>query len=450
MLETAHKEIEAYRENFARFEARFGDSGPIWLRSMRREAMKRFSELGFPTLRDEDWKYTNLRPLAKVEFGPAPSDLDSLSSESLRQLAFAGLGQVRLVFVNGEFAPGLSALDSLPEGLRVAPLSDLLEKESQKIENHLGRYADGQNEAFGALNTAFLREGAFIHVAANRLIEEPIQVLFLVTEKASDSLTCPRNLFLIDANSQASIIENYSALAENRYFTNAVTEVVVADNAVLDHYKLEVESPEAFHVGCTQTRQGRDSTYRMHNMSFGGLLVRNNIGTVLDGPGGYCALNGLFVTSGKQQVDNFTIMEHAQPHCDSRELYKGILDDRSRGVFHGRIIVRKGAQKTDSKQTNDNLILSDNALINTKPQLEIYADDVKCTHGATIGQLEKDGLFYLRSRGIEEQAARSLMIYAFASQVLAKIGHQPLRDQLHAHLAGLLPNGDLVREADSK
>ncbi len=448
MLQTANKEIETYRDNFAQFEARFGDSGPMWVRSMRREAMERFSQMGFPTLRDEDWKYTNLSPLTKVEFGPAPSDLDSLTSQSLQQIPFAGLGRVRLAFVNGQFAPGLSALDSLPDGLRVAPLSEVLEKESEKIENHLGRHAADPKEALSTLNTAFLREGAFIHVEADKVIEEPIQVLFLVTERASDSLACPRNLFLIEANSQASIIENYSALDDNRYFTNAVTEAVLADNAVLDHYKLELESHQAFHVGCTQARQGRDSNYRMHNMSLGGSLVRNNIATVLDGEGGYCALNGLFVANGKQHVDNFTTMEHAQPHCDSRELYKGILDGKSRGVFHGRIIVRPGAQKTDSKQTNDNLILSDNALINTKPQLEIYADDVKCTHGATIGQLEKDGLFYLRSRGIEEQAARSLMIYAFASEVLAKISHQPLRDELHAYLAGLLPNGDLVREAN--
>ncbi len=447
MLETVKRDQDVYTDQFAQFSQAVERAEPAWLSAMRKTAIARFADLGFPSTRHEDWKYTNIRSLVSAEFRLSESS-PQLTEERLSSVAFTDLGCPRIVFEDGKFAPQLSELAALPEGLRVLRLSEALQAEGKLIERHLGQYAAFENQAFSALNTAFLSDGAFIHVAPGKVIEQPIQVLFVSTGQAADSVSHPRNLFLIEENSQARIIETYASLDETRHLTNSVTEVVLGANAVVDHVKLQNESRSCFHVGRTQVLQERSSTYTNHNLALGSGLARNDIATVLDGEGGLCYLNGLFAADGSQHVDNFTIMEHVKPNCDSWELYKGVLDDKARGVFHGRIIVHPDAQKTDSKQTNDNLLISDNALVNTKPQLEIYADDVKCTHGATIGQLEKEALFYLRSRGIEAEAARSLLIYAFASEIVNRIVHQPLRDQLHGYLADWLPNGHLVKEAD--
>jgi len=286
-----------------------------------------------------------------------------------------------------------------------------------------------------------------VHIPEGTRIQEPIHLLFLSTAPEEATVSHPRNLIVLGEDSQAVILESYVGLDHQPYFTNLVTEIAVGKNAALDHYKLNRESDEAFHIATLQIHQDRSSNVRTFDATLGGVLTRNEVNGVLGGEGATCALEGLFLVSGKQHVDNHTRLEHAQPHCDTREVYKGILDDQATGVFHGRIVVKPGAQKTDSKQTNNNLLLSDEAVINTKPQLEIYADDVKCTHGATVGQLDKNALFYLRSRGIDITTARSLLIYAFASQVLAGIRVDSVRSELNDYLFSWLPQGDLIKGA---
>jgi Fe-S cluster assembly protein SufD len=272
-----------------------------------------------------------------------------------------------------------------------------------------------------------MKDGAFVCIPKGAVIEEPIYILFVSSGTSSPTITHPRNLVILEDNSQATIIEDYISLADDVYFSNSVTEVVAGQNSVLNHYMIERESKRAFNVSTIRFQQSRSSSVTLHSALLGGALVRNNVHPVMVGEGSQCVINGLFMPTGRQHMDNYMRVEHASPHCDSRQLYKGILDGRSHGVFHGRIIVHKNAQKTDAKQTNKNLLLSDEAQIDTKPQLEIYADDVKCTHGATIGQLDQNAIFYLRSRGVDEETSRALLLLAFASESLERMRAEPIR-----------------------
>jgi Fe-S cluster assembly protein SufD len=446
MIEAVHKETDLYLSNFRQFEQSVVDAEPLWLRGLRHSAWLYFADGGFPTIRDEEWKYTNLLPLTRTTFAYAP-EKPELAAARLSELRFSNLVPNRLVFVNGRYAPELSNTGSLPAAVQARSMAEILRETPERLEQHLARYATFEDQPFNALNTAFLRDGAYLSVPANTVVEEPIQLLFLSTSPQAPLVSHPRVLIHAGANSQATIIETYQGLAGEVYFTNPVTEVVAEEGSVVDHYRVQDESTKAFHIGTLQLCQARSSSVTTHSISFGGLLSRNNLTAVLNGQGADCTLNGLYVLNGDQHVDNHTRLEHAQPNCSSREVYKGVLDERSRAVFHGRILVRRAAQKTDSKQTNNNLLLSDHALVNTKPQLEIYADDVKCTHGATIGQLDSDALFYLRSRGIGHKAARSLLIYAFASEMIGRVKVSSLRDQLDEFLFDRLPRGELVREA---
>ncbi|MFQ5738420.1 MAG: Fe-S cluster assembly protein SufD [Acidobacteriota bacterium] len=444
MIETL-KENNVYVSEFVSSRAsRRGQ--PAWLQELRQAAVHRFAELGFPTVRDEAWRFTNVAPIARLRFKLASEGLNGWSASALERLDFVSLDCPRMVFVNGFFSPELSSLEEIPAGVTVVPLTSAIETQPDSIRPHLGHYAHYRNHAFAALNTAFTRDGAYVQVSPGRVVEQPIHLLFLSTGDREAWRMHPRTLIVVGANSQLSVVESYIGAGENLYLSNPVSEVVVGDNAVVDHYRLQNESKRAFHIGLHQVSQGRDSRYVTHAIDVGAAVARNDLTCVLNGEGGLAGLNGLYLLNQNQHLDNYTTLEHAKPHCDSRELFKGILDDRARGVFRGRIIVREGAQKTDSKQTNDNLLLSDSALVNTKPQLEIYADDVKCTHGATIGQLDETALFYLRSRGIPETAARSLLVYAFASEVIDHIRLDPLRRQLLRFLAGWLPNGALLKE----
>jgi Fe-S cluster assembly protein SufD len=396
----------------------------------------------------EEWKYTDVAAIARTSFAPAQYELNGLKASQLNQLTFGNLNCPRLVFVNGFYSPELSSPQDLPDGVQVRSLAEVLEKEPDLVEPYLGRHAKYDEHAFVALNTASIRDGAFVWVPPGTVLTEPIHLLYLSTAAAEPVVAHPRNLIVIGRDSQAAVLEGYVGLQENsNYFTNLVTEIVAGENSVVDHYKLHQESKEAFHISTLQLYQDRGSSLRTFNVTLGGLLTRNEINAVLDGEGCECALDGLYLLSGRQHVDNHTRLEHAKPHCDSREIYKGILDGKSSGVFHGRIVVRPGAQKTDSKQTNNNLLLSDEAVVNSKPQLEIYANDVKCTHGATIGQLNEDSLFYLRCRGIDRKTARSLLIYAFASEVINRIKVDSVRIELDDYLFDWLPRGHLVREA---
>ncbi len=439
------QEKDLYRSAFARLEAESNPVGGPALIALRTQAMARFAELGFPTLRHEDWRYTNVARIAKTEFRSAVDCGVDLDERAIVAETFPETQFHRLVFVNGVFARDMSSPQGLPKGVQIASLAETLDDDPSWVERHLARYASYQDHAFTALNTALMEDGAFVYVPKGVIVEQPIHLLYVTMPGVEPIVVHPRNLIIADEASQLTIIESYVGLGEGVYFTNAVTEISVGEGAVVDHYKVQRESTQAYHVGTTQLYQRRSSTVSSHTISIGGDIVRNDINAVLDGEGCDCTLNGLYVPAGKQHVDNHLRVEHRKPHGNSREHFKGILDDSARGVFTGRIIVHKDAQKTDAKQTNRNLLLSDSASVDTKPQLEIFANDVKCTHGATIGQLDDDAMFYLRARGISADAARSLLVFAFASESIAKIKPQPVRAQVQQILLERLPQGDQLQ-----
>jgi Fe-S cluster assembly protein SufD len=424
------EEKNVHTANFAEFEREAAALGSAEVQRTRRAALRRFSELGFPNQRNEDWRFTNVAPLAKIPFKLAARDKSELNLKELEEVACPLGSSVRLVFINGHFAPELSSARKLPAGVVVDSLAEALQRQSEFVESHLGKYAKYQNQPFTALNTAFIRDGALVSIPRGKVLEDPIYLLFVTTTRGEGSVAHPRNLIVVGENSQVRLVEAYVGLEEELYFTNAVTELVAGENTIIDHYKLQRESQEAFHIGTLQVQQNRCSNFSTHYIGLGGALVRNEIRVVLDGEGCEATINGLYMAGGRQHMDNQTVLDHAKPHCASHELYKGILDGRAHGVFNGKIFVHQDAQKTDAKQTNQTLLLSDDAIINTKPQLEIYADDVKCTHGATVGQLDAEAIFYLRTRGISAEEARNLLTYAFANDIIGRIQIESLRARL--------------------
>jgi Fe-S cluster assembly protein SufD len=438
---------DVYLASFARFESERPGNEQPWLRRLRRDALQRFAELGFPSTHLEEWKQTNVAPLAKIPFRLAADGHAGVAPAALARVTFPDVFCRRLAFVNGHFSPELSHLSGLPPGVKVVSLRTAFAQDEKALEEHLARYARFDNQAFVALNTAFMQDGAFVEIPRGTVFQTPIHLLYLSTGSNQPTVLHPRNLILVGPNSQISVIESYFGLGNDVYFTNAVTEIVVADNSELDHYKLQQESQQAFHISTLQVRQASNSRFHSHSISLGGALVRNEVKPVLDAEGAECMLNGLYQIANHQHVDNHTTLDHAKPHGTSRELYKGILSGQATAVFNGRIIVRKDAQKTDAIQRNKNLLLSKNAVIDTKPQLEIYANDVRCTHGATIGQLDQEAMFYLRSRGISEQAARHLLIAAFAAEIVDEIKIEAVHDWLRAIMtARLFTNGRVQEE----
>jgi Fe-S cluster assembly protein SufD len=436
---TATEQLSTYLESFTEFQKRAAGHDLPWLRELRENAFARFCEVGFPTTHDEDWRFTSVSAIAKTPFELASQA--SISRKDLEHFQVAGAA-CQLVFVNGHFVEELSSLDGLPDGVTVSGLSDKLQANPRAVEAFLGRYLNTERDAFSALNTAFAEDGGYVQVSKGVVLEAPIYLLFVSTESDKPLMTHPRNLIIIDQEAQATIVEDYVSIGESVAFCNTATELVVGENAVVSHYMLEREHKQAFNVSTLRIQQERSANVSSHSVLLGGGLVRNNVHPVLAGEGGECLINGLFIGNGRQHLDNYMLVEHASPHCGSRQFYNGILDDHAHGVFHGRIVVHKDAQKTDAKQTNRNLLLSDDAQIDTKPQLEIYADDVKCTHGATIGQIEENALFYLRSRGIDEVSARKLLLLAFASECLDRMHSSPAREHveklIHQHLLTLV------------
>jgi Fe-S cluster assembly protein SufD len=416
-----------------------------WLNDARQQALGQFCELGFPTTRDEDWKYTRVTALQKRQFELPQAVAGDLDADTLSGLLVAGLDCHQLVFVNGRYAPTLSSADVGDKSITVLPLSMALDKSPEALETQLGMCAGAPKSGFSALNTAFLGEGAYVHLSADATLDRPLMLLFVSTEEQSDLMTHPRILVVAEARSKAVVIEKYASVGENNYFNNAMTEVILGEEAEVDHYKLQEESHKAFHIATLEVRQARGSRFVSHSVSLGGQLVRSDINSDL-GEHAFCELNGLYMATGRQHMDFHTRIDHTQPHGTSKEFYKGILDGRSRGVFNGRVYVHRDAQKTDAEQSNKNLLLSRNAEIDTKPQLEIYADDVKCAHGATVGQLDENMIFYLRSRGIDATAARSLLTYGFASEVLDAMALVPVKEGLRSQLLEWLPNAEQVRE----
>ncbi len=435
---------QTYATRFERIEAGVVEGGSASLLAIRKAAFSRFTELGFPTTKHEEWQYTNIAPIAEAEFERMETDTASGSIDDIAPFNF-GACAATLVFMNGKFAPHLSAVGNLHEGIRARSLADALSSDDPLITRHLARHAKFDEHAFTALNTAMMEDGAFVYIPPGVVVEQPIHLIYL-TSSAQPGSYHPRNLFVLGSSSQATLVESYAGLEGTRYFSNPVTEIVTEAGAVLDHYKIVRESDEAFHVSTLQLHQHQGSNASSTTVSMNGRLVRNDIRTLLDGDGCDCTLNGVQVIDGTQHVDNHLVVDHAKPNCNSREFFKNVLNGKSRGVFSGRIMVREDAQKTDAKQTNQSLLLSEDAQVDSKPQLEILADDVKCTHGATIGQLDEDAVFYLQSRGLDFETARSLLVYAFAREVIDEVRIDGLRNQLDELLIARLPQGQLLRE----
>ena len=415
---------------------------PQWMTALRQAGIADFAEQGFPTLQDEDWRFTNVSPIARLPFQLARQTVvNGAETLALEKSVFAALTGHRLVFVNGFFSARLSRIQPVPGGVRIESLASAMVKDSALIERHLGKYAHAAGNSFAALNQALFTDGAFIYVPPGIAVAGPVQLIYISSAKQNGETIVPRNLVIAEADSKLTVVESYISTVNVAYFTNAVTEIVAGDNAAIEHVKVQDEAAAAFHIATIAGEFNRASNVSVHSFALGAKISRNNIRTQLAGEGLECILNGLYLTKDEQLADHHMIVEHAQPHCASHEYFNGILDDKSKGVFHGRILVQKIAQKTDAKQTNKNLLLSDDATADTKPQLEIYADDVKCTHGATIGQLNDESIFYLRSRGMGLDAAKQMLIHAFAGEIIERIKCEPARavidrlvwDRLEAH-----------------
>jgi Fe-S cluster assembly protein SufD len=405
--------------------------GPRWLQDMRDRAASRFAALGFPTVREEEWRFTNVSSIASAEFVPSPAA--PLTEHDLRDVLYAEAPH-RVVVVNGRYSAELSRSSGLPTGVRIGSLATATADHADVVGRYLGQIAEYASRPFTALNTALSTDGAFVHLPDGVVLDAPLQLLFVTSGAVQGTMWHPRVLIVAGHRSEARIVETYVGDRGKAYFANGVTEVFVGEHAVLDHYKVQEESLDAFHVASMHVHASRSSTFSSHSFALGGKLVRNDVFALLDGDGAECTLNGLYLADGERLVDNHTTIDHAKPHCPSHEVYKGILGGRARAVFNGKIIVRQDAQKTDAKQTNRALLLTDDASINTKPQLEIFADDVKCTHGAAIGQLDDDAIFYLRARGLTYFEARDMLIHAFAGEILDRVKVEPLRVALEREL----------------
>jgi Fe-S cluster assembly protein SufD len=402
---------------------------PSWVQSMRRAAFDRFVSLGFPTTKNEDWHFTSTSAIAEQEFVLLDAASGDIRKEELAPFTFGARDWYTMVFVNGRFAPELSDCGKLPKGVKLRDLTSAWTA-LPDIVDRVGKIASYDTHAFTALNAAFMHDGAVVHIANDVVVDTPIHLVFVTDATAAKGMMHPRSLIMLGRHAKATVVESYVSTSDAMYLTNAVTEVSLADGATLLHYKMQREGARAFHVGTIEASQARDSHYVSFSLATGGSLTRSNIYTTLDGEGAGATLNGLFMLDGQQHSDHQTQIVHAKPNCFSRELYKGILDGRSHGVFNGKVYVHPIAQKTDGKQTNKTLLLSDTAQIDTKPQLEIFADDVKCTHGATVGQIDQTALFYLKSRGINQTFARRLLTYAFAADVLETIETDEVRVEL--------------------
>ncbi|MDB4890890.1 MAG: FeS assembly protein SufD [Gemmatimonadetes bacterium] len=423
--------IDPYLQSFESFSANGGAAAPQSVRSLRLSGITRFETLGFPTTRNEDWHFTSVAPIAEGRFAPLTKATGEVTAAQIAPFVIAPQWHT-LVFVNGRFDAKLSGGNALPAGIRVLPFARAYEELPAVVEQYLGKIAAFDAHTFTALNTAFINDGAVVQVEANAEITQPIHLLFVSDASAAQGSAQPRNLIVLERGAKATVIESYAGVAEGRYFTNTVTEASIGDGATLTHLKLQRESAQAYHVGTLDVRQARDSHLFSFSFATGALLSRSNIYTELRGAGCGATLNGLYLGDGDQHIDHQTRIEHVEPNCYSRELYKGILDGAAHGVFNGKVYVHPEAQKTDGKQTNNTLLLSEKAQIDTKPQLEIFADDVKCTHGATVGRLDETSLFYMKSRGINARTARELLTYAFAADVLETIELAEVREGLES------------------
>ncbi len=422
------------------------DGEPRWLTERRNHALGRFLELGLPTTKDEAWKYTDVAPLRKTAFTDA-GDAD-VSPDEVDQARLPGLKGPVAVLVNGRFRPELSRLDTLDEGVLVTSLAAALRDDATKLEADLGTIVDHEESAFNALNLARFTDGLLIELDDGVVLAEPLQVVSLTAPSAGPTKHHARVLVRLGAQAEARVVETARATGDGVYFASTVTEIRLGDGATFEQYLIQQDDAEGGHrVATTQVDQGRDSTWRHFNGCFGGALVRNDINTVMTAEGGEASLDGLFMLGGSDHTDNHTHIDHAVPHGSSQSLYKGVFDGDSQGVFYGKVDIRPGAQKTTTDVHNPNLILSRGAHVDSTPGLEISADDVKAAHGSTIGQLDKDALFYLRTRGLDETTARSLLTYGFANEVVDRVRIPAIRQRLDEMILARLPGGRAVEEA---
>ena len=410
--------------------------GPSWLQDLRDHAWARFDAVGFPTARrgNERWKYTNVAPIARADFEYRSGQAEVNGSGALIPFRQADSQTwLDLVFVDGRLAHGLSSPQLAGDSATATAISQALEGDGfgeNELRSQLGRYVDVEEDGFAALNTAFVSDGAFVHLPDGYTGETKLRITYVSTGGEQAAVAYPRSLIVAGANTQLSVVESYVGPPGGAYFTNAVTEIALGEGAQVDHYRLLLESPDAFHVGTSRVHQGKDSSFRSASFILGTALARNDMEVLLDAPGAYCSLNGLYLTAGSQHIDNLISIDHAQPNCTSRLNYKGILDGKSRAVFGGTVVVRQDSQKSDAVQTDKNLLLSEDAEVDSKPSLLIYADDVKCSHGATAGHIDADTLFYLRSRGLDLDTASRLLIHAFAREIIDTVRPDPLREYL--------------------
>lgn len=439
--ETRDRARNHYLADYARVAAVLPGARLPWLTSTRSAALDAFAQNGFPTKRDEEWKYTSVAAFEKQAFFAMPESGRNggaaVAAKMVNRFALDHTAGHLLVFHNGRYVPALSAPGRLPAGVTLTSLADALDSASDALEPYLSN--DHQAPAFGALNSAFMADGAYLHLRRGTVLEAPVHLLFLSSEAGGASHL--RNVIVAEAGAQASVVEHYAGADGALYFTNAVTRIFAAENAIIEHHKLQQEAADAFHMAGIHARQNRDSRLESHSFTLGAALTRNDITTAFDASGCEATLNGLYLVGGSQHVDNYTRIDHRQPNGTSRENYRGVLEGQSHAVFNGKVIVHPGAQKTNAYQANHNLLLSKDAEIDTKPQLEIHADDVKCNHGATVGQLDETQLFYLRSRGIDAVVARNLLVHAFAHDVIERIRVASLRGRLEQILLARLPQG---------
>ncbi len=419
---------EHYISEFKAIEESMNGEAASAFHMLRKNAITKFEELGFPTVKHEDWKYTNIASMLKYDFTRAGST--KLSKSVLEKYFIKGLDASIIVIVNGVYSKELSNIRKQDKGIVIESLSSVIKNNPELVLNYLGKCAEIEN-GFTALNAAFAKEGAVIILPDNAQVNGHIHILNITGEEGKHIITQPRNLIVAGKNTSARIIESYHSIGEGENLVNAVNEIVVGENSFIEIYRLQQENAGSFHINRTQAIQGKNSTFTHYSVSLGGGLVRNDTNVLLNDENGTGNLYGLYLTEGTQHVDNHTLIDHAKPRCQSNELYKGVLNDRSRGVFNGKVFVREDAQKTNAYQSNKAILLTGTATIDTKPQLEIYADDVKCSHGAAIGQLDDEAVFYLRSRGIGAELAKTVLIRAFANDIFETIENESLHDHLN-------------------
>lgn len=428
------KTKEWYLNNFQSFEEKLNGDSKLFLHEVRKEAINQLARTDFPNTKDEEWRFTNINPILKQNFIPAvnlDNKVQLVSKEELRKYLFSGFEFYLMTFINGIFSEELSDLNNIPKGISIDSLSSLSKKNNEFIKTRISKFIKTEN-AFNLLNKAYSTDGAVIIVNDNVVLEKPIQILYLNGDRDNSVLSVPHNFIFAGKNSQVSVVNLFASIDNSSiHFTNSLTEVFTDESAIVDLYKIQNENDKSYHYEKVEAYQLKRSIFNHYNFAFGAEIVRNDINSTLDDENIETHYYGLYLANGNQLVDNHTFVDHAKPNCMSNELYKGILDNNARGVFNGKIIVRKDAQKTNAYQQNKTVLLSNGAKVNTKPQLEIFADDVKCTHGATVGHLDDTAYYYIRTRGIPSELAKSMLIRAFANDVVEVIKITPLREQLN-------------------